>query len=380
MPWMEQSRMSLRQEFCALAGVPGMTITELSARFGISRKTAYKWLQRRQAEGDAGLDDRSRRPQTSPRQTPPAMVERVLEVRAVYGWGGRKISIYLRQLGVAEAPAPSTITAILARHGAERAETRLAVPPTRWQRFAADQPNDLWQLDFKAPAPVREGTIHPLLILDDHSRFVVGLRASPNQQHDTVRAALTAVFQRYGLPARLLSDNGSPWGTSHQGAGVPLTRLTAWLIRLGITISHGRPYHPQTQGKVERCHQTLGAEVLSRTATLTLAELEDRFADWRLVYNAWRPHDALAGASPISRYTPSPRALPDEPPPLLYEPGDRVARVSAQGVITLERKRYYVSAAIPGDPVAVRPTAEPDIVAIWYGPQFVKLVDLREPN
>ncbi len=380
MPWMEQNRMSLRQEVCHWAERPDADISQLSRRYGVSRKTIYKWLKRHAAEGASGLADQSRRPHGHPHTTPPAMVERVLAVRAVYGWGGRKISAYLRQQGVADAPAPSTITAILARHGAETPATRLADPPQRWQRFVAAQPNDLWQLDFKAPVPVQDGTIHPLLILDDHSRFVVGLSASPNQQHDTVHAALTAAFQRYGLPARLLSDNGSPWGTSHQGTGAPLTRLTAWLIRLGITISHGRPYHPQTQGKVERCNQTLGAEVLSRTALCTPAELADRFEDWRLVYNSWRPHDALDNAAPLSRYRPSLRRFPAELPPLLYEPRDRLARVSAQGVITLERKRYYVSAAIPGDPVAVRPTADPDIVAIWYGPQFVKLVDLREPS
>jgi transposase InsO family protein len=360
--------------------MPGTEISDLCRRYGISRKTAYKWLKRHQADGVEGLADRSRRPHDHPRTTPLAMVERVLEVRAVYGWGGRKIHAYLVQQGVADVPAASTITAILGRHGTQNPMTQLAPPPARWQRFEAERPNDLWQIDFKAPVPVQDGTRHPLLILDDHSRFVVGLTASPNHQHDTVVAALTALFQRYGLPARLLGDNGSPWGTSHHGTGVPLTRLTAWLIRLGIAISHGRPYHPQTQGKIERCFRTLGGEVLSRTATLSPDQLQDRFEDWRLVYNHWRPHDALGGACPSSRYQASARLFPAEPPPLLYELSDTLVRVSAQGFIRLEKQRYFVSQAIPGDPVAVRPTAEPDIVAIWYGPQFVSFVDLREPT
>jgi transposase InsO family protein len=363
MPWMEQDRMSIRQEVCRLAAVPGTEISELA---------------RYQAAGAAGLVDQSRRPHGHPWQTPPEMVERILAARAEYGWGGRKIHHYLTQQGHGPVPAPSTITAILARHGVDA--TRLGDPPLRWQRFEAPLPNDLWQIDFKGPVPIRNGTVAPLLVLDDHSRFIVGLQAAPNQQSASVQAQLTRLFQRYGLPARLLGDNGGPWGSSHKGVGVPLTRLTAWLIRLGILVCHGRPYHPQTQGKIERCFRTLGAEVLSRTALTSAADLQARFDAWRMVYNQLRPHEALGQHPPSSRYRLSPRPYPAELPPICYEPSDLLARVSAQGFIRLERKRYFISQAIPGDPVAVRPTAEPDIVAIWYGPQFVMLVDLRDPS
>lgn len=161
---------------------------------------------------------------------------------------------------------------------------------------------------------------------------------------------------------------------------MPLTRLTAWLIRLGITVCHGRPYHPQTQGKIERCFRTLGAEVLSRTATSSRTTLQARFDAWRADYNQLRPHEAVGNQPPSSRYRLSPRPFPAELPPLLYAPSDVLARVSGQGFIRLAGKRYFISQVIPGDPVAVRPTADDAIVAIWYGPQFVRFVDLRDPS
>jgi Integrase core domain len=208
---------------------------------------------------------------------------------------------------------------------------------------------------------------------------VVGLRASPDMQSTTVQTQFTVLLQRYGLPARILGDNGGPWGTSLHGVGVALTRLTALLIRLGIAVIHGRPYHPQTQGKVERCFRTLEAEVLSRTATTTPADLQARFDAWREIYNQVRPHEAPGHQLPIRRYRLSPRPYPAVLPSLCYEPHDRLARVSGQGFIYLDRC-YFISQVIPGELVAVRPTATADIVAIWYGPQWVRFVDLREPR
>ena len=380
MPWAEKTRMSLREEMCTFAASGEYTARELARRFGVSRKTIHKWQTRYAAEGSAGLIDRSRRPLHSPRTTAAAMVDRVLVLRTDTGWGGRKLHHALTQEGLADVPSPSTITMILRRSGVTPA-TALAAPPMRWQRFEADAANDLWQLDFKAPVAVQGGTVSPLLVLDDYSRFIVGLMASPNQQSETVRAILTGLFTRYGVPARILADNGSPWASAtHDAVPVPLTRLTVWLIRLGITISHGRPRHPQTQGKVERCLRTLGAEVLSRTACSTGPALQAVFDAWRDRYNDVRPHEALAHVPPRTRYHPSPRPLPRDLPPLLYAPGDELARVSAQGFIRLAHKRYFISQVIPGDPVAIRATEEEDIVEVWYGPQLVKLLDLQKPN
>ena len=262
MPWKEVSTMSLKEEFVLLAGVEGANIRQLCRRFGISPKTAYKWLARFHQEGGAGLSERSRRPATSPTRTPDEVEVLVLQQREKHpAWGGRKLHAALvsqyPQLSTS-VPHPNTITDILRRHG------RLHGPytPTHnshtWRRFEHSSPNALWQMDFKGYfSTAAQGYCYPLTVLDDHSRFSVALKACPNEQRLTVQSHLIDIFRLYGLPARLTMDNGSPWG---DGA-CPYTALTVWLMRLGVRVSHSRPYHPQTQGKDERFHRTMKAEL-----------------------------------------------------------------------------------------------------------------------
>jgi transposase InsO family protein len=149
-------------------------------------------------------------------------------------------------------------------------------------RFAHDAPNDLWQMDFMGHRPLETGRVHPLTILDDHSRFALSLTACPNQQQAGVVAQLTAIFQCYGLPQAILTDHGTPWGTGGQGR---ITTLAAWLLRLGIAVWHGRPYHPQTRGKVERFHGTIAAELFTDRLFPDLPGAQVAFARWRALYN-----------------------------------------------------------------------------------------------
>jgi len=303
------------------------------------------------------------------------MEARVLAVRAEHpAWGGRKLRRRLHDLGEKGVPAASTCTAILRRHGClDPAETP---KHTAWQRFEHPAPNDLWQMDFKGEVALADGLCHPLMILDDHSRFALGLVACPDEQASTVQAALTAIFRRYGLPWRLLSDNGPPWGTPLG----PLTILTVWLVRLGIAVSHGRVRHPQTQGKTERYGRTLGAEVLTRTDLRDLAQAQAAFDRWRDVYNLERPHEALELTTPASRYQVSPRPFPEVLPPLVYEPGDAVRLVQASGTVDFQGRTWFVSEALRGQPVAVRPTITDGVVEVYFGHQRVRLLDLRQPD
>src|SRR5262245_1603547 len=250
MPWRELSIMDQREEFVRLAMVPGANHSELCLRFGISRAKGYKWLDRYEAEGRAGLADRSRRPHASPTRTPAAVEAGVLRIRAESNnaWGGRKIAHVLKRR-LDRVPA-STITAILRRHG--KLEDRRHQHPGPYQRFERATPNDLWQMDFKGDFAIGRGRCHPLTVLDDHSRYALGIVACSNEQDGTTRQCLVAIFRRYGLPLAMLMDNGSPWGNT---SGERHTIFTVWLMRLGIKVSHGRPYHPQTQGKDERFHR-----------------------------------------------------------------------------------------------------------------------------
>jgi transposase InsO family protein len=282
---------SLREEFCRLALQPGVNRSELCRRYGVSRKTGYKWLHRG-AEGISGLQDRSRRPHTSPRKTASEMETQVLDQRAEYPcWGGRKLKRVLENDGVEGVPAASTITQILRRNG--KLDGPRAGERREYVRFEHPDPNDLWQMDFKGHFAIGQGRCHPLTVIDDHSRYALEIGACANERTGTVRARLERLFERYGLPHRMLTDNGPPWGAkSPEGH----TMLTVWLLDLEIGIVHGRPYHPQTQGKDERFHRTLKAEVIERHSFGELGEAQQAFDAWREIYNSKRPARASAGS------------------------------------------------------------------------------------
>ncbi|HEY7973976.1 MAG TPA: integrase core domain-containing protein, partial [Ktedonobacterales bacterium] len=237
--------------------------------------------------------------------------------------------------------------------------------------------DDLWQLDFQGHLPVTtpSGTrCHPLTVLDDHSRFALGIVACADEQTATVQAALTSLVRQYGLPRRLLCDNGAPWGAG--GSALPWTPLVIWLARLGIAVSHGRPYHPQTQGKAERFHRSLRAEAL--TAPLTdLSHAQQVFDTWRQVYNHERPHEALDGAVPASCYQPRPRLLPDSLPPIVYDATCTVRIVQQHGVIHWQGHRYHLSKAFVGLPVGLRPSDEAGCWAVYFLDYCLASLDTR---
>jgi transposase InsO family protein len=264
------------------------------------------------------------------------------------------------------------MTAILQRHGQIAPEA--APQHTAWQRFEHDAPNRLWQMDFKGHFALLAGRCHPLTVLDDHSRFAVGLQACGDQTGQTVQARLTACLRRYGLPEAILVDNGPPWGSD---AEHPHTPLTAWLIRLGVRILHTRPYHPQTQGKDERFHRTLKAEVLGTRVLRDLAHCQREFDRWREVYNLQRPHEALAMAVPASRYRVSPRAFPEVLPPIEYGPADLVRKVAEGGELSYRSRPFRVGKAFCGYPVALRPTLVDGVLDVFFCHQRVAQVNLR---
>lgn len=376
MPWQEASTMSLRHEFVALASREGANVRELCRRFGISPTTGYKWLGRHRAEGAAGLVDQSRRPRRSPARTGEGVEQAVLELRrACPAWGARKLRARLLALGHEGVPSASTITAILRRHGA--LDPGEAPKHRPWQRFEHDAPNALWQMDFKGHFATLRGRCHPLTVLDDHSRFALAVEACPDERAATVQGRLAAIFRRYGLPARMLMDNGAPWGDAWDQ---PHTVLTVWLLRLGIAVSHGRPAHPQTQGKEERFHRTLRAEALRERTFADLADCQRRFDRFRDAYNLERPHEALGLATPASRYRPSPRPFPEPLPPIAYAPGDLVRTVQRDGEIHLHGRVHQVGKAFRGQPVALRPTADDATLEVYFCHHRIAALDLRRPD
>ena len=373
MPWSEKSIMSQRQEFVVLFGQEGVNRRELCRRFGISPTTGYELLARYRQAGAAGLADRSRRPHRSPARTVGEVESLVLAVRDEHpAWGGRKIRRRLQDLGHARVPSASTVTAVLPRHG--RIDAAASGQHQPFERFERGAPNELWQMDYKGHFAMAAGRCHPLTVLDDHSRYAIGLRACGDEREGTVQGALTAMFRCYGLPDRMLMDNGSPWGSDAEHRH---TWLSVWLLELGVAVSHGRPYHPQTQGKDERFHRTLMAEVIGRRAFTDLVECQRRFDEWRVVYNTQRPHEALDLATPATRYRPSRRRFAETIEPFDYGPGAILRRVDGGGWLSFRNRPIKLGKAFAYRRVAVQPATADGRFDIMFCAHKVGALDLR---
>jgi transposase InsO family protein len=368
LPWSHVTVKDQREEFVGLARQPDANISELCRRFDISRKTGYKWLQRED------LQDRSRRPKSSPSKMPDEREAMVVALRAEHpAWGGRKLAhVLARDHGV--PMAPSTANSVLRRHGLiDPAASRAA---TAWHRFEHETPNALWQMDFKGHFAMDSGRCHPLTVLDDHSRFNVVLHALDCERREPVQQVLQQAFEHFGLPERINADNGPPWGAPTPGA---LTALGVWLIRLGVQLTHSRPLHPQTNGKDERFHRTLAAEVLQGRRFKDLPDVQRQFDPWRQEYNAHRPHEAIGMHTPASRYQASPRSMPSTLPPVEYGPGDIVRRVGDGGRISIKGLKLRVGKALVGQDVALRPRVQDDgSFDVFFCHHRLEPIDLME--
>ncbi len=352
MPWKTTTPMSQRLEFVQLALADRANIRSLCRRYDVCAMTAYKWIHRFQKGGVAALEDRPRRPHTSPRKIASVIEQAIVDLRQRRPvWGGRKIRQRLLMIGYQKVPSASTVTAVLRRQGLlDSSKNR----PTRdLQRFEAPAPNALWQMDFKGDFSLLSGRCYPLTLLDDYSRVALGLMACANQQMETVQEHLRTIFRRYGLPHRILADNGCPWGSCGNEA---YTKLEVWLIRLGVNVSHSRVCHPQTLGKDERFHRTLKAEVLSQEIFTDLGQCQYRFDLWRDIYNLERPHEALEMAVPATRYQPSPRTFTDLLPSSEHGPDEIVRKVQAKGEFSFRNQLFKIGKAFAGLPIALRPT------------------------
>jgi transposase InsO family protein len=366
--------MSFRKEILTLGAQPGTNIRELCRRFQVSAKTFYKWLKRSKADGDGGLRNRSRRPHRSPRRTKAVLENGIVTVRVAHpGWGARKIHRIMSNRGE-KVPSPSTVHRILQRRG--KIDPAESNKHQAWQRFEHEAPNELWQMDFKGWFRTTDQRVcHPLTVLDDHSRYVVCLQGCLNQRTEAVQSQLIATFHRYGLPERMTMDNGSPWGGDLDH---PFTPLTVWLIRLGIHISHSRPYHPQTQGKDERFHRTLDVDLLRWHSFRNMAHVQKHFDEYRRIYNHERPHQALDLEVPASRYRLSARSFPEQLLPIEYADTDTVRKVQDKGRLSFRGKTYKVGKAFYGYPVAIRATTEEAIFNVFFCHQQIAQINLHE--
>jgi putative transposase len=366
MPWKEHRAVDLKKEFVLAALAPGANVAQLCRQYGISRNNGYKWIRRFEADGEVGLEERSRRPRNIS-STDGETVVRLIELRRWYPWGAKK----LRQLLSAEIdkglPSVKTVARILDRVGEPRVRKRnrrLRVVAREHEPLAVNAPNDVWTVDFKGWWRTRDGKrFEPLTVRDAFSRYVLCLQMLGSTRADVVKPAFERLFQSCGLPAVIRVDNGSPFACTSAPAG--LSQLSAWWTALGIRVSFSRPAHPQDNGAHERMHADVAAELECDPAASR--EVQQRAADrWRQIFNEIRPHEALQMKTPANLYSRSPRRFRGIRAPS-YPPTFAVRQVTRTGCVHYLNRTVFVSQSVAGHEVGVQKSRHGSLAVRFYG-------------
>jgi transposase InsO family protein len=369
LPWKVKDVSEIRFALCQSVRTTNVPVAEAAGRFGVSRKTAHKWLKIFDAAAEqdvATLADRSRRPAHSPLRTDVAMEARILDLRDHFNWGPRKIhSDLLRQK--LSPPSIRTVAAILLRHQRIKPKA-VAEAPLRFERGS---PNELWQVDFKGAVVVDRQRIMPFTVLDDHSRYLLAFKPCVNVTMASAWSVLWDVFGEVGLPDQILCDNA--FGITRTPRPASISWFDSRLLRLGIRPSHGRPYHPQTQGKVEALHASAERELFRFNARKdNLAHFEHDCTSWRHLYNTRRPHEALGDQPPLTRWRPSSRPRPKSLPQVVYPADAVLRRVCASGGITLRSYRILCGTGIAKENVRIEERDHE--IAVFYGSKEIRTI------
>ncbi|MFH1700343.1 MAG: IS481 family transposase, partial [Candidatus Zixiibacteriota bacterium] len=358
-----------RIKFVIRASQGAVNLSSLCREFGISRPTGYLWLDRyREAGSLSGIFERSRRPHRRPNRTRAHHEERIVALRREYGWGAKKIRILLLREGIDLKVA--TINRILRRKNLIHLydSHRPAV-----KRFEREHPNQLWQMDFKGDYPSGKGRCYPLSVLDDHSRYGIGLFALSGQDTKTVRDCLVKTFENGGVPHAMLMDHGIPWWSPSNTNG--LTRFSVGLIDQGIKLYFSGIRHPQTQGKVERFHRTLNESLRHKGRPKTLSDWNQALKSFLYEYNHIRPHEALHMATPSEYYQPSQKAYSPTPRRWEYPEGSVVETLNTRGCLGKSRTRYFVSEALAEKEVRVEQIENKLIVS--YRHMYIREIEIE---
>jgi putative transposase len=378
MPWQESDTMDQRLQFVRDALSERFDMTDLCARYGVSRKIGYKWLARFEAEGKAGLVNRSRRPHTCPTAIRPALAELLCEFRRLHpDWGARKLLKVLRgrHPEIEDWPAASTTAELLARRGLVRRRRRRrphqhpgVVPIT------TQAPNDLWTADFKGQFRTGNGVYcYPLTIADQHTRFLVSCHGVLSTETITARPVFERAFREYGLPRAIRTDNGVPFATQSIHG---LSYLNVWWMRLGIAHQRIHPGCPQENGAHERMHRTLKRSAI-KPVQRTCGAQQKRFDAFRLEYNTERPHEALGQETPASRYRASSRSYPSTLPIPEYPGHYLVKRVTEAGTFRFQHRLLYIANALVNEYIGLEETDD-GVWTIYFTNVLIATLDERD--
>lgn len=378
MPWNEVRPMDEKILFIAdhLRGIDNHS--ELCRRYGISRKTGYKWLSRYRENALAGLKEQSRRPHESPLAIPYPIREAIVELRreSRVTLGAKKIqALLLRRFPEQSLPSKSTIYNILNAEGlVEPRQRRRRISRYPHGLAAAQQANDVWSADYKGQFQLgSQQWCYPLTVMDYHSRYLLGCHGTGGTDGKEARKIFVSLFREYGLPRRIRTDNGPPFA-SHAVGG--LSALSVWWIRLGIHPERIEPGKPQQNGRHERMHRTLKQATLF-PASASLAAQQRRFDMFRHEYNHDRPHEALRQTPPAAHYHTSPRAYPNKLPEMNYPDWFVVKRVRHSGIVYAHNGQVYVSNLLKGELVGMEEVGD-GIWDVYFGPVRLGGYNIRD--
>lgn len=372
MPWEERTVYQMREEFVKRAQEKGASLAALCREYGITRRTGYKWLER--AGAGESLGDRSRRPSKIHRIAA-EMEKEIVEYREKYpALGAVKLQRMMENEGYKGLPSAKTFNNVFKRNGLITREAGMKATPCR--RFEREQPNDLWQGDFLGHFPLGNGErCHPLNILDDHSRYNLCMEPMRSETFKEIQPVMVRLFEANGKPKAFLCDNGNPWGTV-QSTGY--TRFEVWLMDHGILTIHGRPRHPQTQGKDERFNQTMRRELLRASVLKDWEETAAKFNEYREFYNKVRPHHALNLDTPSQHYRRSDREYSGEIAEWEYPEGTSLRKVKNSGFLTWKGQGYFLSEAFGGKTIAVRESRIEGCVSLFYRQFRIGRIDIEK--
>ena len=378
MPWKETCVMDSRLEFTMRALREELPFGELCQEYGISPKTGYKWKARFLEAGPQGLSDRSRKPKTSPKQIAEDVVCEIIRIKNDHkAWGPLKVrEVYARKHRHAELPSQSTFKRVLEKAGLVKKRRRKPSDTCGRieNRIVPEAPNQLWTTDFKGwwYTNNRE-RCEPLTVRDEFSRFVLCASALDDAKSVTVRRQFERLFETYGLPKAIRSDNGTPFASTRAPLG--LSRLSAWWVALGINLDRIPPGRPDQNGGHERMHRDMAHE-LEHCPESSLQQQRAALETWRRTFNSERPHQALGMRTPAEVYEKSQRPFPKDAPELRYPAGFLRRKVAKIGWVAIEGARITISTTVAGWHVGLKPSG-PDGFLIWFGPLCLGSIDLR---
>ena len=377
MPWKETKMLDERMNFALKSLQGGVNFSELCGAFGISRKTGYKWRERYIKEGAVGLHDLSRKPANSPNQLSEALMCQIVKLHQRHPkWGPKKIrTLLLKDVAfAAKAPSESSLKRVFERCGWTRKRTRRKHQEGGRisSEARAEGNNEVWTVDFKGWWRTGDKErCEPLTVRDEHSRYVLCAQPMARSDSESVKAVFEKLFECYGLPNAIRSDNGSPFASSNAILG--LSRLSAWWLSLGISLERGRPGKPQDNGGHERMHRDIAAEVQS-CAQGTLSEQAAALELWRETFNTVRPHESLGMKTPAELYRASERKYQGTPHDIVY-PGMISRRVNKRGYLSYEKHRVPISTALSGWSVGLKPE-DSDHLEVYFAAQYLGRIEL----